>query len=225
LLAREKDLSKAVSVSFENSYMIFVNGKVYGLDGKQPKSYPSRADTAYLYECFHWDNVPARVVTKMIDNGREYLYFGTEDGRICKFNTDIEGLKRFNDNGEAITAVWSTKADDDGDPMILKTLLKKGNAVTIKPYQRSSADIYIRTDKDAIEWKAASGTMDIFNWEDIDFSRFTFNANDAPDEIPLNRKVKNYKRIQFVVKNNTVNEGFGIYGIVKHFVTGNFAKR
>ena len=67
--------------------------------------------------------------------------------------------------------------------------------------------------------------MDIFNWEDIDFSRFTFNANDGPQEIPFNRKVKNYKRLQIIVKNDGLNEGFGIYGIVKHYVVGNYAKK
>ena len=67
--------------------------------------------------------------------------------------------------------------------------------------------------------------MDIFDWEDIDFSRFTFNANDGPQEIPFRRKIKNYKRLQILVKNDTVNEGFGVFGIVKHFVTGNFAKK
>ena len=219
------NLSDAVSITFENSYMIFVGGHVYVLDGKQPKSYPSRADTSYLYECFYWDNVPARAVMKTTDNGTESLYFGTENGDICKFNTDIDDLTRFSDNGQPIYSAWSTKADDDGDPMILKTLLKKGNAVTIKPYTRSSAKICFRTDKDSSAQQVAFGTMDIFDWGDIDFERFTFNSNDAPSEIPFNRKVKNYKRLQFVIVNDTVNEGFGVYGITKHFVTGNFAKK
>ena len=65
----------------------------------------------------------------------------------------------------------------------------------------------------------------IFSWEDIDFSRFTFEANDAPAEIPFRRKVKNYKRLQILIKNDAVNEGFGVFCIVKHYVTGNFAKK
>jgi len=121
--------------------------------------------------------------------------------------------------------VWSTRMDDDGDPMVLKTLLKKGNAVTLKPYTRSGAKVQFRTDADAVGWDVASGTMDIFDWSDIDFSRFTFNTNDGPVEIPFDRKVKNYKRLQIIIKNDAVNEGFGVYAIVKHYVTGNFAKR
>lgn len=221
----KEQLFEAVTCSWGGGFLIFVSGKVYGLDGKQPKTYPVKSDTSFLYECFYWENVPAHCVMKTVTEGVEALYFGTADGNICKLNTDIEGMARYSDDGEAITAIWSTPADDDGDPMVLKTLLKKGNAVTIKPYARSSAKVSFRTDKDAIDWQVTEGTMDIFDWDDIDFSRFTFNANDAPAEIPFNRKVKNYKRLQIIVKNDAVNEGFGVYGIVKHYVTGNFAKR
>lgn len=226
-LLRKELLSDAVSCNWENCYLVFVSGNVYGLDGRQQKSYPSRNDTAFLYECFFWDNVPARSVMNLIDGGTENLFFGTEDGKICRFNTDVIGMEKFNDDGEAITAIWSTKMDDDGDPMIYKTLLKKGNAVTIKPYSRSSAKILFRTDRDADGKlvQVAEGFMDIFSWEDIDFGRFTFNSNDGPQEIPFNRKVKNYKRLQIAIKNDAVNEGFGVYCIVKHYVAGNFAKR
>lgn len=220
-----EDLSEAISCNFNNYYMIFIGGRVYGLDGTQQRSYPYRNDTSFLYECFYWENIPAHSVMRLMDEGREYLFFGTSEGEICKFNTDIDTLEKFNDAGEPIIAVWATKADDDGDPMIYKTLLKKGNAVTLKPYARSSAKICLRTDKDAVEWQANQGTMDIFSWEDIDFERFTFNSNDGPTEVPINRKVKNYKRLQIVVKNDAKNEGFGVYSITKHYVTGNFAKR
>ena len=220
-----EDLSQAVCCPWDGMLLVFVGGHVYGLDGRQARSYPSRSDTSFLYECFYWENVPARCVMRLKDPEREVLFFGTEDGRICRFNTDVEGMARFNDDGAAITAMWSTPLDDDGDPMTLKTLLKKGNAVTIKPYNRSGAQILFKTERDASAKEIARGDMDIFDWSDIDFGRFTFNADDGPAEIPFNRKVKNYKRLQIVIKNDAVNEGFGVYAIVKHFVTGNFAKR
>ncbi len=220
----KESLGESVSCSYDGCFLVFVGGRVYGLDGRQPRSYPTRNDTAFLYECFYWEDVPARCVMRTIDEGRETLYFGTEDGHICRFNTDDDSIRRFNDDGEPIVAIWATRSDDDGDPMVQKTMIKQGNAVTIKPYLRSGAKVLFRTDKDAIAWQAASGTMDIFSWEDIDFSRFTFNANDAPQEIPFGRKVKKYKRLQILIKNDALNEGFGVYCIVKHYVNGNFAK-
>lgn len=285
----KEDLTGAFSLVYKDKYMIFIDDKVYGLDGTQDKTYGNKSAYEYLYECFYWENIPATSAMKVADDGDEELYFGTNDGKICKFNYDIDDMSRFCDEGDltfvdpgsliddyykliydgtywrkegetitlsafgitlidtvrngdyiilsktnnvysanlyrAIEATWSTKSDDDGDPMVYKTLLKKGNAVTIKPYARSSAKILLRTDKDASGWLANQGDMDIFDWEDIDFERFSFYSNDAPSEIPFNRKVKNYKRLQIIVQNDVANEGFGVYGIVKHYVTGNFAKR
>ncbi|MBE6070212.1 MAG: hypothetical protein E7211_21350 [Clostridium lundense] len=217
-------LSDAVMCSWNGCCLVFVSGRVYGLDGRQPRSYPNRNDTSFLYECFYWENVPARCVLRTVTEGEEALYFGTADGRICRFNTDDDTMSRYSDDGAAIEAVWATKSDDDGDPTVLKTMLKKGGAVTIKPYARSGAKILFRTEKDAVAWQAAEETMDVFSWEDLDFARFTFNANDAPTEIPFRRRVKNYRRLQILIKNDAVNEGFGVYGVVKHYVTGNFAK-
>ena len=243
-LIRE-NLQGASCCAFDGCLLVFAGGKVYGLDGRQPKSYPSRMDTEFLYECFYWENFPATCVLRVASSGSEELFFGTEDGKICKLNTDLDtASERYVDGreieeredehgdpifvpteGDAITAIWATKADDDGDPMILKTLLKKGNAVTMKPEDRTGASVELRTDKDVVAWEAASSIADIFRWDDIVFSRFTFNANDGATEVAINRKVKNYKRLQILVKNDTLGEGFGVYKITKHFVSGNFAKR
>lgn len=224
-LTQEEGLEQAEAVSWNGMYLLAVNGHVYLLDGRQNRSYRAKSQSDYIYECYYWENVPASCWLDHKDGATETLYFGTADGRICRFNSDIDTMQRYADDDKAILAIWSTMADDDGDVTLLKTMIKKGNSVTIKPYTRSSAQIYFRTEQDPVEWEATSDTLDIFDWEDIDFSRFTFNANDAPREILFNTKVKKYKRLQIIVKNNAVNEGFGIFSITKHFVTGNFAKR
>lgn len=224
-LTAEPNLEKAEAVSWNGMYLIAVNGHVYLLDGRQDKSYKAKSQGDYVYECYYWENVPAVCWLNHKDGATETLYFGTEDGKICRFNSDIDTMLRYNDNGAAIFACWSTKSDDDDDVTLLKTMIKKGNSVTIKPYTRSSAQICFRTDQDPIEWEATRDMLDIFDWEDIDFSRFTFNANDAPREVLFNTKVKKYKRLQIIVKNDAVNEGFGLFSITKHFVVGNFAKR
>ncbi len=220
-----EDLRDAVTCTWRDSYLVFTDGRVYGLDGRQPKSYPNRNDTAFLYECFYWENIPARCVSCVSDNGTETLYFGTADGRVCRFNTDVADESRYSDDGAAIEAVWATKSDDDGDPTAIKELLAHGNTVTLKPYARSSAKILLRTERDPAAWQTAEGTMDIFDWADIDFSRLTFNANDAPQEITFPRgAAKRYRRLQILVKNDAVNEGFGVYGVAKHFAFGTFTR-
>lgn len=224
-LTREEHLEQAEAVSWNGMLLVGINGHVYLLDGRQNRSYRAKSQSDYIYECYYWENVPAACWLNHKDGATETLYFGTADGHICRFNSDIELMSRYSDDGAAISALWATKADDDEDVTLLKTMIKKGNSVTIKPYARSSAQICFRTDQDAVEWEAARDTLDIFDWEDIDFSRFTFNANDAPREILFNTKVKKYKRLQILIKNSQVNEGFGLFSITKHYVVGNFAKR
>ena len=225
LLTKEEGLEKAVAESWIGMYIVAINDHAYLLDGRQNKSYKPKSQGDFVYECYYWTNFPAVCLRNVKEGATETLLFGTADGRVCRMNTDIDTMKKYSDDGEPITAIWSTKSDDDGNVALLKTMIKKGNSVTIKPYARSSAKVCFRTDKDTVDWQAAYDTMDIFSWEDIDFSRFTFNANDAPQEIMFNTKVKKYKRLQIIIKNDSLNEGFGIFSVIKHFVLGNFAKR
>ena len=219
-------LSDAEAVGYQGMYLLaFPNGHVYILDGRQNKTYRSESLGDYVYECYYWEHVPVRCWLNLKSGADETLYFGTEDGRVCRFNTDNSSIARFSDDGEGIDAVWATKMDDDDAATVLKTMIKRGCAVTLKPYQRSSARVCLRTDRDAADWQANADTIDIFDWEDIDFSRFSFDSNDAPREIFFNTKVKKYKRLQILIRNSVPGEGFGVFGITKHYVLGNFAKR
>lgn len=220
-LTRESNLQNAVACEWNGYYVLCVNNVAYVLDGKN-KSYKERSSVAYdyNYECYYWTNIPANCLLSV--NGE--LYFGTADGKICKFNTDKSGMDRYNDNGEAIIASWSTKNDDDDVPHLYKSMTKKGCLVTIKPYTRSSGSIYVLKDGNPRQF-LRSGTMDILDWDDVDFDRWTFNTNDSPQDIFFKKKVKKYKRLQIVVENDALNEGFGILQIIKTFTVGNYAKK
>ena len=121
LLTREKGLDTAVCVEWNSYFLVCVNGHCYVLDSKQQTT-KNRINSAFVYEAYYWETIPA---IAFLSVGGE-LYFGTADGRICKFNSDIPGLTRFSDDGEAISAIWSTIADDDGQAQRYKTMLKKG---------------------------------------------------------------------------------------------------
>lgn len=221
-----EDMAEAEAVSWMGMYLLsFPNGHVYILDGRQEKTYRSESLGDFCYEGWYWENVPALCWLNLRREGREELYFGTAEGKICRFKTDKNRMDCFSDDGEAIDALWATRMDDDGCATVLKTMIKRGCAVTLKPYCRSSARICFRTDRDSSAKESAFDTVDIFSWEDIDFSRFTFDSNDSAREIFFGTKVKKYKRLQIIIRNNAVNEGFGIFAITKNYVEGNYAKR
>ena len=219
-LTKESNLQDAVACEWNGYYVLCVNNVAYVLDSKN-KSYKERSSVAndYNYECYYWTNIPAICLLSV--NGE--LYFGTADGQICKFNTDKEH-DRYNDNGNAIVASWATKNDDDDASHLYKNMTKKGCLVTLKPYRRSSGTIYVMKDGNPRQY-LRKGLMDILDWDDVDFERFTFNTNENPQDIFFKKKVKKYKRLQIIVENDGLNEGFGILQIVKTFTVGNYAKK
>lgn len=229
-LTKEDHLENACAVVWNGYYVLSVNNHAYVLDTNQNVAYKPQSYGDYVYECYYWDNFPA---VRMMES-RGSLYFGTSDGRICKLNTDIDTMQAYSDGGTlgedgritggtAISAEWHTKADDDGDFMTYKTMVKRGSGVMMKPYTRSSVKVFARTERD-FGRQIREGIADIFNWEDIDFSRFTFNSNDAPQVLPFNSKVKKYKTLQLIMQNNALNEAFGVFGIIKRYTIGTMVR-
>lgn len=232
-LLKEPNLDKAVAVQWNRHYILCVNSHCYVLDGRN-KANDKNNNTDFLYEGYYWEDVPAVCFANI---GNE-LFFGTSDGRICKFNSDVPNITAYCDNGtatigdageilltdgKAIKCVWSTPLDDDNYPQYFKTLNKKGTLLTLMPYDRTS--VKVRIIKDGIEAAALeTETFDIFNWTLIDFSRFTFNGNTTAQNDYFNKKIKKYVRLQIILENEGIYEPFGILGITKTYSVGNFSK-
>ena len=221
-LIKEGGLENACACEWNGYYILAVNNRAYILDSKNKAylKYQSNTSSDYVFECYYWENIPARIFLEKSGD----LYFGTADGKVCKFNTDIPTMARYNDDGEAVRCAWATKNDDDGSSYLYKTMQKRGCSITIKPFTRSSAKIYISKDGE-FEKLIRQSYMDIFTFDDFSFERLSFNTNDSPQDIYLKKKVKKYKRLQIIIKNDVVNEGFGIFQITKTFAVGNYAKK
>lgn len=217
-LTEESGLEAACGCVWGDWFVLAVNGRCYVADSKQ-QSYKGSVTDNFMYEWYYWDNIPARVLFEF-DNT---LYFGTGDGRLCRFNDDIEDMTKYADDGEAIIAEWATKSDDDGDFMRYKTMIRRGSGVMCKPYTISSIKVLIRTDKD-IEQQIKSSILSIFDFRELDFSAFSFNTSSGPQIVPLNRKVRKYKTMQIIVRNDGVNQGFGIFQIIKRYRIMNYVK-
>lgn len=222
-LLEHHNLEDAIMFKWKQNLMLCLSGECYVADAAQ-KTYANNKTNTFEYEWYYWTNIPARAAY----NFEDILYFGTEDGRICRFNDDMKNSrgeiepKAYSDDGEAIVAEWATTFSDDGDFMRLKTMKKKGSGVMLKTYLRSGVKVCIRTDKD-FEKEIRDKSAGLFNFEDIDFGDFTFNTSPYL-VVPFNAKFKKYKAIQVICRNDKVNQAFGVLGIIRRYVIGNFAK-
>ena len=210
-LTREQNLEQAVGCGWNGMYLLsMTDGNVYLLDGKQNKVYLENSITGanYNYEAYHWTDLPATV---WMPDG-ENLFFGTADGRLCRLNTDIQGVEKYNDDGAPVKAARATRVEFCGDFLRYKTMVKKGSGLLLQPYSRASVRVYVRTDKSQAR-KFFTGALDDYDWQGDELGA-DFSAWEGSRVVPFKKKVKKWKWIQIIVENDRVNEGFGIYGII-----------
>lgn len=109
---KECDLSDAEAIVFDNRYYLSLgDGRVFVADGAQRYAVGGDSDES-SFEWFPWDNVPARIWWVSDDR----LYFGTADGRICRF-TD-----RFMDIDKPVKAYWTSPWLDFGTQTYYKKI-------------------------------------------------------------------------------------------------------
>ena len=205
-LTKEKDLSEAVAIEYNGYYYLAVNNVVYVADSRQ-KAYEKNApQSEFQYEWYYLTNIDAHVWWEY--DGR--LYFGDSAGNVKRFMLDSENTgdhPSYKDDGEAIHAYWKTPIFTFGTLSRYKTL--KNFYMMMAPYHRSSVEIFYRINSS--EKSVKTSTLDIFDFNDIDFTRFAFTTDDSPMVIATNTKAKKFMHIQFKIENKVAGEGFGFY--------------
>jgi len=208
-LLEEVDLEKAYSFVWNGYYMLAVNNHVYVLDGNQRNSWGNQK-TNLVYECYFLDNVPAKILFSY--DGE--LWFADFNGNLCRFK-DESDEEPYMDGAEPVVARWATIADDDGSIHYLKTLEKKGTVVSLLPEKGTTARVYINKD-DAIG--KDDGIMPVVESDPIP------EGTVLPPSVYPRKKVKKYKRLQFIIEDATASP-FGVNKIVKSYTVGNYAKK
>lgn len=107
-----------------------------------------------------------------------------------------------------IEAVWGTIADDDGAPHYFKNLQKKGCLVSLLPSSDSGVEVFLVSDE---KEPVKIGETDAKNYE-------------LPFDFYIKKKVKKYKRLQIICKNNVIGDSFGVDQIIKSYTFGNYSK-
>ena len=208
-----------VAEVFQNYYIVAnpTTGHCFVADARYQGLPPGTNDRQHGYEWFVWDNVPAKVFCATDD----YLFFGTQDGRLCVFNFDWDHPKRWTDgaefvngstvwhkwhpydNGYQIHAYYVTKRDHLAAMDFKKTMLNDGGVIVLEPHEQSSASITVTTDK---------GT-----W----FVDHVQTDSDEPSVvIPIRHRFKYFDSIETRIENNEIREGLSILGIQYRYYLG-----
>lgn len=220
-MTQEVGLENAVAVAWNGYYILCVNYKCYILDTRQKTGWGTEW-TNYIYECYFWDNIPSKWFSAFDGT----LYFIHYDGSLCRFRYDTDDYCFRDDIDTPIFAEWSTPLDNDGSTQLYKTLQKKGTVCTIKPFGHTSVDMLINAD-DVRLVNVGRHYGDTLDFGDIwfDEGRFTFKSNDAPLDCFFKKKVKKYKRLQFILRNEQLDEPFMVEAVSKTYTVHGYSKR
>ena len=175
-LEKESNLENAVAISLLGKYYLAVNNHVYIADSRY-LSYPKHAKTEqYQYEWYYWDNLPIR--TFFVWNN--ILYFGTDDGKVCKFNDG------YLDGDVPVKSYWETPFLELNSSFFAKTI--KTVTLIINPY--NDCDITFGYELD-------DGTVEIIS------KSYHNLTDDFPKTIQEKEKIKKFMFIKFFMKNET----------------------
>ncbi len=187
------------------------SGTVYVLDGMQREYAKDAPWSSYQYECYQLTNIRARI---WWDDG-ETLWFGTEDGKLCRFATDVDSPKSYNDDAQAITAYWDTP--DLSGSVFFKN--KTFRAVSVLLAAAPLTGCRVLAQKKGI-WSQVydSGQKArYFDWNYIDMAKFVFSSDRTPHTLNGKIKVKKVDKCRFRIINDVLNEPFGLYAFATEY--------
>lgn len=212
-LTAEEKLADAFAFVWRDFYLLSMGtGRVYLLDGLQ-KSYERNTPySSYQYECYYWENVPARV---MWEDTEGRLCFGTVDGDIFRFYDDVTNQKSYNDVGAPIKARWDIP-DLSGERFYenktfryFSVVLAAAIATRVEVWVQRKGIWSLLFDSGA---KACYFDFTYINWERINFS-----SDNTPRTIGKKIKVKKVDKARFSLRNEAYNEPFGIYKVALEY--------
>jgi len=219
-LTKEDNLQNAVAVVFKDQYVLAINGSLYILDGIQPvRTDKSMPYSTRQYAGFYCTNVPA--ICLWTDD--QALWFGTNDGRACRFATEIESLDSYNDDGEPIYACWETP-DLDGK-LFYKNKTFRYFAVRMMSAIKTSVKMFSQRLGEWTFIKETTAISKIFDFNDIDFNLFTFRSDSSEKVAHAKVRVKKVDKARFRVENGNLNEPFGLFDLALEYIeSGNYKR-
>lgn len=183
------ELEKAITFDYQlqKEYWVCIGSDVW--------IYNYDNDTWYKY-----NNINATCFIVVNDN----MMFGTPDGEINLFNKEYTG-----DNLQPIQIYWKSGFSNLGVETKVKYLAETW--LTMKPEVHSRIYFTWRTNKKSDNNKYLC-TYSFANFDDVDFSDFSFETNYNPQAFHKKTKAKKFAYIQFILEDTsethhaTINE-------------------
>ncbi len=214
-LIAEPNLNNAIATSWEGFYLVSVNGNTYVLDMRRGEVVDLQKQG--VYDGYFWQGFDPSCYLAV---GKE-LYFGTADGKICRFR-DAGNMEDYLDADKAIRYLVKTKQDDDGSGAYRKSLNKKGQSISLRPFSVSSVKVRINTDEgrlSSVEDITISASR--FSFAQLIFARVDFNSSSSTRPQTLKLRAKKYRTLQFELESETPRNSFALIQIEKSFyITG-----
>lgn len=215
-LTAEKNLQDAFAYVWRDFYLISMGtGRVYILDGLQKSYEKNNPYSNYQYECYYWENVPARVFW---EDSEGRLCFGDAEGNIFRFFDDVTAQTSYSDDGAAIPARWDTP--DLSGKLFYKNKSFRRVDVMLAPAIATGVTVFaeIKGIWTQIFDSGISATFFDFNY--FDFDAFNFSTDDTPRTIGSKIKIKKVDKVAFSLRNEEKEEPFGIYRFAVEYTEG-----
>jgi len=213
-----EDLSKGFAFVYKDFYVLATERRIYLLDGLQ-KSYDKNSPYSnFQYECYFWDNVPARVFWED-EEGR--LCFGDNSGRIFRFYDDVTNQKSYNDDGVTIEARWDTP--ELSGKLFYKNKNFRRVSVMLAPAIATGVNVFAQVKGVWSEIFDSGASAMYFDFTHINWERINFSTDDTPRTMGGKIKIKKVDKVAFSLRNERINEPFGIYSLALEYTeNGNY---
>lgn len=217
-LCAEENLQLAEAVVWKDFYLLALNNKIYCLDFLQ-KSYASAAPKSeYQYECYLLDQIPA--VRLWVRGGR--LFFGTADGRVCRFCTGqapVDYQDRLTGaEPRAVQAVWETP--DLSGEQFYRNKNFRWLAVRLQPAVATSVELQAQCEGVWQTLQIQPFQLRYFSFPGMVFSKLSFSGDQTGKTLGVKLRLPRVNKVRFRFENKELCEPFGLLGWALEFTQG-----
>ena len=204
-LLKEEGLENAIGFTWRDFYMVAVNNHLYVLDGLQPMhTDKSKPYATRQYAGFYFTNIPATCFFEKDD----YLYFGTNTGKIYRFFKDEHDLKSYADAGEAISATWETA--DISEKLFYKKKTYRYLALRCMPEITSSVQVYAQKQGQWNLLKDDQSKLKYFTYSSLQYSKLSYSTDKTQKISATKIRLKKLDHVRFRFVNDRLYEPLGI---------------